>query len=459
MEKAWEVARRLTDGAVPRILSEEEQTWEANIEAGEAEDFHLRLLWNSNVPGSYAPESIMLAAIQATENRGFVVEGGLELWKAGQKAVKDNDMPGLNRISSLLWNAVNNAKKDESHPSWSFKRHDSWDEYKKDAAFLPARSCDRETLKDRMLSGWTGQIVGGAVGTMIEGYTSEAIEKAFGDVQDYLRKPSTYNDDITYEIAFLRAFEEKGRKKLTSKDVAQMWIALVPSGWSAEEMALRNIRWGIMPPESGRFANPFGEWIGAQMRGAVCGQLAPGDPEEAARLAWLDGEVSHYHNGIIGEIFNATLVSMAFVESDIRKTVEGCVSMLPSNCEYSSIVRFALDACKAKGGWRPAWAACEKLVEKYNWIHAYPNAAAEVVALWFGEGDFDATAHIISMEGQDADCNAAQILTVVGTMAGTKGIPKRWTDPIGDELKTYMRSPRRLSIRALAERTAEAALS
>lgn len=458
MRKAWEQARKLTDNAVPRLLGEEEQTWEANIQVGEIEDSRLKLFWNSNVPGSYAPESLMLGAIQAAENRGFLVEGGMELWEAGQKALKENDMPKLNRISSLLWNAVNNAKRDENHESWLFKNYESWEQYAKEADFIPSRKPDPNTLEEKMLAGWTSQIVGGALGTMIEGYTSKAINKTFGDVKAYLRKPSTYNDDITYELAFLYAFEEKGRLKLTSKDVAQMWVALVPSGWSAEEMALLNIRRGIMPPESGRFCNPFGEWIGAQMRGAICGQLSPGNPAEAARLAWLDGQVSHYNNGIIGEIFNATLVSLSFVEHDIRKILTDCILMLPKKSEYHSIVSFALEACKAEGNWRSSWAKCEKRLEKYNWVHAYPNAAAEVVALWFGKGDFDRTAYIISMEGQDADCNAAQTLTAIGTIVGAGGISKKWTDPIGDELKTYMRKQRSLSIKALAKRTAKAAL-
>lgn len=92
MEQAWKIARMKTDNAVPRLLTQDEQTWEDSIDVGEAEDAHLRLLWNSHVPGSFAPESIMLAAIQAKENLGYTVEGGVELWKAGQKAVADGDM-------------------------------------------------------------------------------------------------------------------------------------------------------------------------------------------------------------------------------------------------------------------------------------------------------------------------------------------------------------------------------
>ena len=456
MEQAWKIARMKTDNAVPRLLTQDEQTWEDNIDVGEAEDAHLRLLWNSHVPGSFAPESIMLAAIQAKENLGYTVEGGVELWKAGQKAVADGDMVELNRISARLWHAVNHAEPNPAHESWSFRRYESWEQYSAAVTFPAAAAVDGDLLEKQMYAGWMAQIIGGAIGTMIEGYTTDAIRKCFGEVRSYLRAPSTYNDDITYELAFLQAYERLG-SRLTSREIAEEWIALVPSGWSAEELALRNIRWGVMPPESGRLGNPFGEWIGAQMRGAVCGMVAPGNPAEAARLAWMDGEVSHFANGILGEVFNAVLVSLSFVETDIRAMVAACADMMPEESEYGSVIHFALEACRSSADWESAWRLCEKKLERYNWIHAYPNAAAEVVALWFGQGDFDETAYIISMEGQDVDCNAAQILTAVGIMKGVENLDARWTNPIGDELKTYLRRGRTLSIRELAQRTAACA--
>lgn len=47
------------------------------------------------------------------------------------------------------------------------------------------------------------------MGTMVEGYTSENLKKTFGDVKEFLREPNTYNDDITFELAFLDAFSKK----------------------------------------------------------------------------------------------------------------------------------------------------------------------------------------------------------------------------------------------------------
>lgn len=88
--------------------------------------------------------------------------------------------------------------------------------------------------------------------------------------------------------------------------------------------------------------------------------------------------------------------------------------MIPHKSEYYAVVKHALDLCKGNSSWEPVWTACEERYKEYNWIHAYPNAAAEVIALWFGNMDFKETCHIIAMEGQDADCTAAPVLNALG---------------------------------------------
>ena len=230
-------------------------------------------------------------------------------------------------------------------------------------------------------------------------------------------------------------------------------LRLVGGGYGA----LRNLRCGIYPPESGRFNNPYNEWIGAQMRGVILGQLYPGNPYMAAKAAWQDAEISHYHNGILGEVFNAVMCSMAFYEKDIRKVVADAVDLMPADSEYYSIVRQALDNCRKYDNWLDAWRISEQRVTRYNWVHAYPNAAIEVIALWYGNGDFNRTIEICGLCGQDVDCNAAQILTVWGTIYGSEAIPEYWRAPIGDKLDTYVRGMEVLSIKKLSARTAAVA--
>jgi ADP-ribosylglycohydrolase len=181
--------------------------------------------------------------------------------------------------------------------------------------------------------------------------------------------------------------------------------------------------------------------------------VAPGDPEEAARLAWMDGSVSHHNNGILGEVFNAIVVSLSFVKTDVREILEQTISMIPDKSEYFSVVDYAHKQALGCRSWEDAWVACEKRLQEFNWIHAYPNAAAEVIALYYGNGDFDETMRIIALAGQDVDCNAAQIMTAIGIIRGSDAIPARWKEPIGDELDTYVRGMKKMTITSLADWT------
>ena len=457
--RAWELEKLSIESQMPaRFEGDNEQLWEDETSGVERYlDEAIKIYWGSRVPGSLARDTMAVAAIQAQENRGYIVPDAERLLLAGFRAVTEGDIAGLHRATYELFEACRNAEKDEASDYWSFTRYESFGQYREAVAFPPAQPVDMgDALLSAEYAGWLCQIIGGAYGTCMEGYTTANIERAYSDLARYVRRPNTYNDDITYEIALLLAYEKCG--KLTSaRDIAYEWMARIAFGWSAEDMALRNLRCGIMPPESGRFNNPYCEWIGAQMRGAVVGQIYPGSPEKAAEAAWQDGGISHYNSGVTGEVFNAVLCSLAFCEHDLRKLVETAVELTPADSQYGSVVRFALAACRGSAGWREAWEPCEKRFERYNWVHSFPNAAIEVIALWFGNGDFTGTLEICGRCGRDVDCNAAQVMTVWGIANGPEKVPDDWAAPIGDRLDTYVRGCTELSIKKLAERTANVA--
>ena len=440
MKKAWEIAYDIFSNAKPVILSNEDQGWGSLKAVSVFYDSLLSLDWSSNVPGSGAPEKIMVASIQALENRGCTVENGYELLERGMKAHLEGNYIELQKISAEMRNAFLNVKKNEESEYWLFKQYENYSEYEKKVSFIDYTEVDinTEKFKDQIRAAWMSQLIGAAMGTMVEGYTSKNLYKAFGDVKDYIREPNTYNDDITFEFAFLDAFKERGYD-VTSKDIALSWVGLIPCGWSAEEIALRNIRAGFMPPESGKFNNPFSEWIGAQMRGAICGMVAPGNLKLAAELAWKDGQVSHINNGILGEVFNAVMVSMAFVCDDVKEIVKTAIELIPKDSEYYSVVSFAYNSCMKHSDWHDALEECERKYIKYNWIHAYPNACCEIIALLYGDSNYEKTLNIITMCGLDADCNAGMIMPILGIQKGMCIIPERLISPAFKKLTTYMR--------------------
>lgn len=455
MKKAWERAGELYWNATPVILSKEDQTWTANLETQRFYDQILSLDWGSHVPGSGAPERIMVAAVQALENRGYLAsDRAYELLDEGIKASEEKDYVKLHKISAELRYELAQAQKDETSPYWSYQIYETFAQYEESVQFPEKIQIDIETasFRDKLKAAWLSQMIGAAMGTMVEGYTSQNLYESFGEVYDYLREPNTYNDDITYELAFLDAFQKSGYQ-VTSKEIALSWAGLVPCGWSAEEIALRNIKNGILPPESGTFRNPFNEWIGAQMKGGICGMVAPGDARLAARLAWADGEVAHANNGILGEVFNAVLTSLAFTEPKIHILLQRAIALIPSDSEYYSVLMFAWDCCIACEDWHEALYRCQEKYKKYNWIHAYPNACCEVIALYYGNGDYAQTLHIITMCGIDADCNAGMIMPILAIQQGMSIIPKKLIHPAFEELITYMRGINQISLEELVDDT------
>jgi len=456
--KAWELTRDLLRDTTPVTRTAQEQTWDAG-DVMRAQDDLMTLFWRSRVPGSAAPECLMAGALQSLENKGFVLAAYEQLLRDGLDALDRGDMESLYRIDMRLRALMRDARPDPRHPSQQTVRHSSW------AAFDAATAWPQDVVfylsgdesPRRIRAGWLGQLVGAGAGTALEGYTADNLAAAFGPIRGYVREPNTYNDDITFEIAFLEAFGDKGAD-VTSTDIAERWTSLIPLGWSAEAIALSNIRRGLLPPETAQCDNPFDEWIGGQMRGTICGMVVPGRAREAARLAWIDAEISAAGNGILGEVFNAVMAARAFAIDDMRELLLSTVALFSPDTEYGAVLAFAVAACREADDWRAAWARCDAEYVEYNWIHVYPNAAAQIVALWFGEGDFDRTLEVVCGIGHDVDCNAAQTLCLIALQRGPDSIADRWSAPLlADDIVTYMRRPARIPFEALVDQTVTAA--
>jgi len=236
--KAWEIARDLYVNAKPVVLEEKDQTWEILKEVSNFYDQLLSIDWESNVPGSGAPEKIMVAAVQALENRGYKVKDSQRLLKEGIKAHKEDDYVNLHKITAELKHNLLKAEKNQESPYWKYTNYKSFKEYNKEVKFPEKRdvNINDKKFREKIKAAWVSQLIGAAMGTQVEGYTSENLFEAFGEVRDYIREPNTYNDDITFELALLESFEKYGYN-IKSRDIALEWVGYVPSGWSAEEIA------------------------------------------------------------------------------------------------------------------------------------------------------------------------------------------------------------------------------
>ncbi len=501
MAHAWQIDRAIRLSAVPLDRRTHDSNWYTSETAFPAGDDLIALFWYSAVPGSGAPEIPYLEMVQAMSNKGYDVRRAEQVLYKGMEEAQNcgildwenlgtpesgsavhakleesmhselgnNDTPQtlkrtlkpavspeLRALTAELLHEIHYAPRDPAHPYWNYTHPAEWEAVRAEmpsAEESQAPAPLSDDLEARIYAGWLGQLAGGAFGTAIEGYHGAQLQKVYGRIDAYITEPETINDDVVYELAFLDAFERRGRD-ITSRDIGREWVKQIPFGWSAEWIALHNIADGILPPESGSWHNPYTNWIGAQMRGMVCGLVAPAWPMEAARLAHIDGVVSHAENGVYGEMYAAVLTALAFVHTEPRELLLDATRFIPKRSEYAAVLKQCLDTAGRAESPEAAWSVLDTHFERYNWIHSYPNIAAVVTALWFGNGDMSDSFRILAHAGLDVDCNAGLVGTVLGIMGG---VPEQWASPLHDTLETYLAGKEKLSIRALAARTARLA--
>lgn len=455
MKKAWQMDRELRLSAVPMDRRTHDSNWyEADFHVPSGDDL-IQMFWDSKVPGSGAPEIPYLEMVQAKGNMGFDVSEAEALLPLGLDLFRSGRREDLRVVTAQILAALNRAPLDPDSDYHTYQHPQALDEVR--AAMGEVQEVRSPNalvdLEEKIYAGWIGQLAGGSFGTAIEGYTGQRIQEVYGLIDSYVTQPETTNDDVVYELVLLDVFENKGRA-ISSQDLGWEWVRQIPFGWSAEWCALRNLNMGILPPESGTFQNPYSNWIGAQMRGMVCGMLAPGWPLEAARLAHIDGVVSHSANGVYGEMYAAVLTALAFSRSNVRELLVEAFQYIPQKSEYAAVVRRSLDAVQRYSDPAQAWHVLDQSLERYNWIHAYPNIAADILALWYGDGDMTRSFSLLAQAGMDVDCNGGLVGNVLGVM---NGVPEKWAAPIGDLLETYIPGKEKLSIRELAARTARLA--
>ncbi len=458
-KKAWEYGREIVEKEKPFPERAGRVLWDDVIRDGRRDLDNMKYLWGGNVTESLMPLFFIAVYVQEYSNLGYDVSEAEAMIEEGRELARTKNDIALYRHTCRLLKILYDSPKKEDHDHWKYTEYNSFEQYAAAVKFpeYPPYVPEREELFDKIYAGWIAQVCAGAIGTAIEGYHTKALEEVYGTVDRYIKDPEMYNDDLTFELAFLETFIRKGYN-LTAADVAEDWAARLPFAFTAEGIALKNIKNGIYPPESGKFRNPFRELIGAQMRGGICGMAAPGNPYLAAKLAYEDAIVSHHNNGVLGEIFNAVMVSLAFIKSDMREICREAIDLMPEDSEYYAVVEYAWKACEKYGNWRDAWLDCDEKYKKYSWIHAYPNACAEVTALYFCENDYDKLVNLIAMCGLDSDCNAAQVANILAVAQGKKCVGEKWTDPIGDYMETYVRGMEIVKFKVLAEKTVDAVL-
>lgn len=341
---------------------------------------------------------------------------------------------------------------------------------------------------NKVFGSWIGRVVGDFVGAPVELKNTDFIQQKYGDITDFPEPIDLnyVNDDEMYEIVALIALEKNGIN-LTAKDIAREWVNLLNREdyvFTAEKIALNNLKENITPPRSGILNNFYYDFIGAQMRADIWGQISPGCPEIAKNYAQIDGSISHAGIGIEGEVFVAVVISQAFFEIEIRQNIEKALDFIPSEetSLYTQMVKKAIILFEQNP--KNFRKARDLLVNQYwreeivghliknsinfpierrimlntrvGGVHVLPNIGIIVLSLLYGaydeEDPLGRSVCIAAMMGLDTDCNCGNIGAILGVQIGADNIPLKWKKPISDTFSTYVKGYEKWKISELAQR-------
>ncbi|WP_280370854.1 ADP-ribosylglycohydrolase family protein [Nocardia wallacei] len=383
--------------------------------------------------------------------------------------------------SAACWRLLDRIEAAPRDPRWPY------DEIAEDIAAEPISSPSQSgnRLYDRVLGGWLGRCVGCTLGKPLENgfrwsprsiraylewadaYPLTDYVPVLSPMPDGFRLQRSWpeatrgrvdgcprDDDLDYTVLGLDLLEQHGTG-FTAADVAAEWLERLPflQTYTAERVAYRNLIDGWVPPATARHRNPYREWTGAMIRADIYGYVCPEDPMRAATLAARDASVSHTGNGVWAAMWAAALIAAAFGAADPAAALTVAQRVIPERSRLAVALAQVLDDHRRGVGWEQAVRTIHARHGHYNWAHAIGNCCLVSAGLLWGAGDFTATVALTVQGGWDTDSNGATAGSVAGVLLGAGAIPRHWTAPLHDRLRTAVSGYDGVSISALARRT------
>jgi len=314
---------------------------------------------------------------------------------------------------------------------------------------------ENKTFLDKIHGGWVGKSAGGILGAPVEGW------KKFNEIPlgDDVFKKKYPNDDLDLQILWLDLAKQYG-PTIREMALAEHWKNHVSFPWNEYGVALRNLKLGIYPPESGRHNNHY--WqnsMGSPIRSEIWGMLNPGMPEQAAYYASMDSSIDHFDFSVDAESFLSACTSLAFIEHDFKEIFHLVRDIFDHESTFTELADYVYELFKRCSFEN----AVGKLKSRYgdaDFTFAPLNVGFALLVLLYYEPDFNNLIHALHL-GHDSDCICATVGSLWGVLIGYKALPQTWTNWVGDDLVispeiTGISAPTSLS--DLSEQTLQAAI-
>jgi len=311
----------------------------------------------------------------------------------------------------------------------------------------------------RIYAGVLGKIIGVYLGRPLEGWSNRDIEARLGEIRYYVHETLgapliVSDDDISGTFTFLRALPDHGNTDaITAAQIGQTWLNYLIEnrtvlwwgglGLSTEHTAYLRLKDGIAAPRSGSAATNgkiVSEQIGSQIFIDGWAMVCPGDPERAAALAGKAASVSHDGEAIYGAQVMAAMEALAFVEPRIPRLMSGAAKLISAD---SVLYRLMADITEWHAAEPNDWRATFRKIERHYGYDTYggnchiiPNHAVILLALLYGQDDFQKSLMIANTAGWDTDCNSGNVGCLLGIKNGLAGLDAGpdWRGPVADRL-------------------------
>lgn len=289
---------------------------------------------------------------------------------------------------------------------------------------------DFKTYQDKVLAAWLGKSIGGTVGAYVENHKEL---KAMSAAELWPPKIPP-NDDLDIQLVWFEAMQEKGCW-LTSADLVSYWQDRCWYNFCEYGFFLYNVQRGILPPWSGYWNNDFfRESEGCPIRSDIWGLVAPGNPQLAADLARLDGELDHSGFSVEAEMFYAAMSAQALVAKSREEILSAGLSVLPETSKIREVVATTARIAADFTDFSAAWRVLMRCYGDRDASKAITNLAIVMLAWAKSDDDFTKAMVHCANSGWDADCTAATLGAILGAWKGTAGIPAEWREKLGPTL-------------------------
>lgn len=254
--------------------------------------------------------------------------------------------------------------------------------------------------------------------------------------------PASYSriggdDDYHVDIFNQLILKEHG-PFATSANIRDMWVKHNVHDWGGGMDAVQLFRSMMLSAFSGKreYGNRFHWCTEPYIENETVGMNAPGMGYAAYELAHRFASVTGDYDSLTWAKFWATAYAGAYFATDVVTLLNESAAVLPEGGWPRQIfdLAFALHE-KYPADWRSAVVELESKRRHISGIDNIQtssdiNNGFTLLALLYGNGDWEETCRVASLSGYDAECSAAIACSVIGIMKGMEGTPQKVKDVV-----------------------------